>query len=259
MKSLIVANWKMNPQGGGDAKKLFTSVQTFAHKLKNVETVICPPMIYVGSLGMLVKNRKYVLGAQDCYFEREGAHTGEISPQMIFNAKARYVIVGHSELRAMGDTNEIIIKKLRAILEYPLIPIICIGEDKRDPKGLFVRAVRKQAREILDEFSETALQRLVFCYEPVWAISSHAQRACTPEECHEMIHAIRQEIADASKSSAVAISVPVLYGGSVNELNTEEFLTKGGASGLLVGRASLEVETMKSILKVAERVSKISE
>ena len=252
-KVLVVANWKMNPSRADDAKALFSDTQKVAHKLKNVETIVCPPVVYLAMLGDMVTDRNCVLGAQDTFWEHEGSYTGEVSPDMIFSTKARYIIIGHSERRAQGDTDAIIAKKVHATLQFPLIPIICIGEEERDDEGHYLKTVRNQIRSVIEGRSREDIARIVFTYEPVWAISSQHQKPCSPEECKDMIALMRREIADITGSSELAHEILILYGGSVDESNVDDFLTTGTASGVLVGRASLDAKTFGQVLTVAEK------
>ena len=252
-KVLVVANWKMNPSRADDAKALFSDTQKVAHKLKNVETIVCPPVVYLAMLGDMVTDRNCVLGAQDTFWEHEGSYTGEVSPDMIFSTKARYIIIGHSERRAQGDTDAIIAKKVHATLQFPLIPIICIGEEERDDEGHYLKTVRNQIRSVIEGRSREDIARMVFTYEPVWAISSQHQKPCSPEECKDMIALMRREIADITGSSELAHEILILYGGSVDESNVDDFLTTGTASGVLVGRASLDAKTFGQVLTVAEK------
>lgn len=255
-KILAVANWKMFPRKGTDAKKIFDGIKRTATKLKHVETVVCPPFVYLESLGERVETRNCVLGAQDAFWEHEGAFTGSVSPDMVFAAKARYVILGHSERRALGDTDEIISKKLSAVLLFPLSPIVCVGELTRDTNGAFVHTVRQQVSAALSGRTPADIARMIFAYEPVWAIGGTAKRACTPSESREMISIIRQELAKVLGDEVKAGKVSVLYGGSVNEENVEGFVLEGGADGFLVGRASQDAKTFSELLRRLERVGK---
>ncbi len=252
MKKLIIANWKMNPTRGLDARKLFKSVNTIASKLKNVETVICPPLVYLESLGELVTNRACVLGSQDAFWEHAGPFTGQVSADMIFGTKARYVIVGHSERRALGETDSDINKKIKSILQFPLIPVLCVGEISRDDDHQFVKLVKNQIRLALVDLTDEEISRVVIAYEPVWAIGSKAKKACEPADCREMSHIIKTVLADLSNSE-ITKNIPILYGGSVNSENSESYLKDGLVDGLLVGRASLDGKEFIKILKIAEK------
>lgn len=254
MKKLIVGNWKMNPVKGTDARKMFQSINRSASTMKSVETVVCPPLVYLESLGTLVTSRSCVLGAQDAFWEHAGAYTGQVSPDMVFNTKARYIIVGHSERRAMGETNEQVARKLKSILQFPLIPILCIGEKMRDDDGVYIKDIRKQLKASIEGLSPDEVARLVIAYEPVWAIGKDVKAPCTPPECREVVQVIRQVLADKLGSTELVKQVPVLYGGSVDSANAEAFLLDGLVVGLLVGRASLDPKQFVQIIKIAEKI-----
>ena len=254
-KYLIIANWKMNPTKGSEAKKMFETINAVGADLEHVETVVCPPLIYLESLGESVTSRSCVLGAQDAFWEHEGAYTGQVSPDMIFNAKARYVIVGHSEKRAMGETDEMVNKKIKSILQFPLIPVVCIGEKNRDADSNYVKELKMQTEKSLAGLSHEELSRVVLVYEPVWAISTNHGGVCTPAECAEAIQVIRQMLADIFGDVAKAQAVTIIYGGSVNETDVQGFLTDGLAAGAIVGHASLDPKEFIKILKVAEKVA----
>lgn len=253
MKKLIIANWKMNPVKGTEARKMFQGINKTASSLKNVETVVCPPLVYLESLGTLVTHRSCVLGAQDAFWEHQGSYTGQVSPDMVFNTKARYVIVGHSERRAMGETDELVAKKLKSILQFPLIPVVCIGEKKRDDDAQYIKEIKKQFKDSIAGLTLDEIKRLVIAYEPVWAIGSHAQGVCSPASCREIVQVIRQVLADVMGSTDAAKQVPVVYGGSVDTENAQGFLEDGLVQGLLIGRASLDPKGFGTILKIAEK------
>lgn len=253
-KKLVIANWKMNPTRGSEAKKIFSTIHTAASKLKNVETVVCPPLVYLESLGEVVKNRVCVLGAQDAFWEHSGAFTGQVSPDMVFNARARYVLVGHSERRAMGETDEEVNMKIRSILQFPLIPIVCVGEKKRDEESHYVKALKMQIKSSLLGLTKEEVGRLVIAYEPVWAIGTKAKRECTPGECREAVQVIRQVLADLMGDTVSARAIPIVYGGSVNERDAAGFLEDGLVQGVLVGHASLDPKEFIKILKIAEKI-----
>ena len=254
-KKLIVANWKMNPTDGKTALSWFKKIQSVAHKNnKNVETVICPPSVYLQSLQSVVTDRSCVLGAQDCFYESAGSYTGQISPEMIFNARARYAIIGHSERRELGETNEIVNKKIQKILQYPLSVILCVGEKKRSDNGAHFKEIKKQLTECLKDISIKDYERIVIAYEPIWAIGKDAKRPATAEECFEMVTVIKRSISEIINNSTVAHLVPILYGGSSNVENSKEFLTIGGASGLLVGRASLDPKEFGNMITIASKL-----
>jgi len=207
MKPIVVANWKMNPLSLAEAKKLFNSVTQGTRKIKGVTVVICPPFIYLSSLG--------ANGSQDCFFEEKGAFTGEVSVKMLKNLGCRYVIVGHSERRQyQKETDEMVNKKLKSVLEEGLKPILCIANLSQLKKSL--KGVPKEG-----------FNNLILAYEPVFAIGTG--KPCSVDKAKRMRISIKK-----------AAGVPVLYGGSVNGENAKDYIKEGGFNGLLVGGASLK-------------------
>ncbi len=250
----------MNPLKGSEAQKMFKAINAVGAKLSKVETVVCPPLVYLESLGQIVTSRSCVLGAQDAFWEHSGAYTGQVSPDMVFNTKARYVMVGHSERRAVGETDEMVNKKIKSILQFPLIPIVCVGENARDDDAQYVKTLKHQIKECLGGLSREEISRIVIAYEPVWAISSNQKKnhpvECTPAMCREIVQVIKQVVADLVGSTDIARTIPVLYGGSVNAENVEGFIKDGLVDGALVGRASLDPKEFCAVLKKVEALSR---
>lgn len=248
-KLLIVGNWKNQINSPTIAKKLFTSIQKSAHAIKSVETVICPPMIYVGHLGELVSSRSCVVGSQGIPTPSSITRTGSITPEMIFNSKARYTIIGHSEERAAGTTDAEIAESLSFILQYPITPILCVGELKRDTAHKYYAHIESQLTAALGTLNHDEITRMVIAYEPIWAIGTSAKRPCNPDECAMMVRYIRKTILDITHDTSIAQNIRILYGGSVNADNAYDYITTGEASGLLVGRASMDAKVFSEILK----------
>lgn len=258
-KKIIIGNWKMNPLTLKEAERLFNGIAKGISRIKNTEIVVCPPFLYLGNLKKLAK--KISLGAQDAFWGETGAFTGEVSAEMLYNAGVKYVILGHSERRAMlarlggGDTNEIINKKIKASLSAGLTPILCAGENVRDVDHGYFNLVKKQLQECLVGISKNSISKIIIAYEPVWAISSTLDRKdATPIDSLEMAIFIRKVLSD--KFGEEAIRVRIIYGGSVNEKSAEDFLKNGGVDGLLVGKASLDVKKFVEIINIAENLLK---
>lgn len=248
-KPLLVANWKNQISTITSAEKLFTSISKKLGTTTDIETVICPPMIYVGLLGKLVTSRNVVLGVQGLLDVAGTTQTGCITPEMVFSSRARYVIIGHSEERARGVIDTQIRETMLGILKQPLIPIICIGETARDKNHLYYEIIREQIETIFKKISPEYMRRMVIAYEPIWAIGKNAKRECTPDETMMMLQFIRKTLLDINHDIKLVQSIPIIYGGSVNPDNAKSYMNIGGADGLLVGRSSLDSKTFFSIAK----------
>ncbi len=255
---LIVGNWKMNPWRISEADALFESARAQAESLKNTTLVICPPVVFLQSFFWRLSHSgkqggKLLLGAQDTFWELEGAHTGEISPFMLSSVGAKYVIVGHSERRARGDTAEVVNKKTQVALKLGFTTILCVGEGARDEDGDYYGFIKDQILVALDKTPKRLLKQLVIAYEPLWAIGDKATHPIYPRDLYEMVIFIRKVLSD-SFGRKTADEISILYGGSVDETNAEGFLTDGHADGLLVGRASLDAKKFKQITEIAEKL-----
>ena len=250
-KKLIVANWKMNPRVEREAQERFQKIKRKAETCTKVQTVVCPPFIFLKSLSKMTTNR-CALGAQNVFWEKEGAYTGEISPAQLYDSNVSYVILGHSERRALGEVDEIIQKKIKISFEYRMNVILCIGELVRDAHGEYLSVLKNQIKHCLFKIPAKQLTRLTIAYEPVWAIGAHAKSADTPEAFFETAIFIRKVLSDLF-GKTIAFHIPILYGGSAHEGNAAGFLNEGGASGLLVGRASLDPREFNEILSIAQK------
>ncbi|MHB1118122.1 MAG: triose-phosphate isomerase family protein, partial [Minisyncoccota bacterium] len=193
-----------------------------------------------------------VIGAQNTWMENEGAYTGEISPSMLASLKISHVIIGHSERRALGESDELVNKKILAAIKAGLTAVLCVGEGERDPDGEYLKYISRQIKIALAGVAKKDLIRIVIAYEPVWAIGKHALRAASADDALEVAILIKKTLADLyGKDGGV---VPVLYGGSVDAKNAGEFLMKSHVDGLLVGRASLDPKVFGEILKSADTI-----
>ncbi len=252
-RAIIVANWKMNPASLKDAGKLFDSIAKSISNVKKTEVVICPPFIYLERLKKFSK--KISLGAQDAFWADAGAFTGEISGEMLYDIGVKYVILGHSERRALGESNIDVNKKVKAAFSSGLRPILCVGESVRDDSHSYFNLVKIQLHECLNGVSKNSISKVIIAYEPVWAISSTINRRdATSTDCQEMAIFIRKILFD--KFGSESQKVRVIYGGSANEKDAKDFLSSGGVDGLLVGRASLDAKKFVEIIKIAENLVK---
>ena len=248
---IIVGNWKMNPLTLSEAQKLFNEVAKGISGIKKTEIVICPPFLYIEKLKKLSK--KISLGAQDAFWGDVGAYTGEVSGEMLYNIGARYVILGHSERRALGENNSDVNKKIKSSLASGLRPILCVGESVRDESHSYFNLVKMQLDECLSGISKTIISKIIIAYEPIWAISSTPDRRdATPDDSREMSIFIRKILTD--KFGAEASKIRIIYGGSANEKDATDFLKNGGVDGLLPGKASLNAKKFIEIIKIAEKI-----
>jgi triosephosphate isomerase len=247
MKKIVIANWKMNPQSQKEAEVLFRAI-TKGKISKKVDVVICPPVIFLEKLKKL--SSKIALGAQNVFYEKKGAFTGEISAEMLSNLGVKYVIIGHSERRALGETNQDVNKKIKIALSFGLIPIVCIGEEERDENHEYFNIIKSQIEECFDGLNKAILSRIIIAYEPVWALSTTEDRKdATPADSLEMVIFIKKVISD--KFGGKFVMPRIIYGGSVDEKNCNDFLNNGGVVGALVGGASLNAEKFLKIINIA--------
>src|SRR3989344_2476547 len=250
-KKIIVGNWKMNPRTLKEAENLFAKVSKALPRVKKTEIVVCPPYLYLERLKKF--SRKIVLGAQDAFWEDAGAFTGEVSAEMLYNLGVRYVILGHSERRELGETDGFVNKKIRSALGAGLVPVLCVGEKERDANHEYFGAVKSQVEKCLKGVSKNLISKIIIAYEPVWAISSTSgRRDATPADSRELVIFIRKTLSDLS-SPEIAGETRVIYGGSANQRDAKDFLENGGVDGLLPGRASLDPEEFAKIVKIAEK------
>jgi len=251
---LIVGNWKMNPATLGAARKLFLDTRKEIGRKKLVSQIaVAPPFPFLSEMERLSPSQRIGLSAQDVFFESIGAHTGEVSIPMLKSVGVTSVIVGHSERRAAGESDEEIYKDIQSIFKTGVTAIICVGEKARDEHGNYFGIVEAQLRSALRDIPKTKLSQLVVAYEPVWAIGTG--KHASAEDVHEMKLFIQKIIADQFGRTAIK-KVRILYGGSVKKDNAEILLTVGQVDGFLVGGASLKPKEFSKIIHVAEAYAK---
>lgn len=246
-KKLVVANWKMNPESTAETKKIFTAVKRYAKKYRKVDLVTCPPFLYLQTLLSFTRGGVAV-GAQDCFWEPTGSYTGEVSALQLAKEKIDYCIVGHSERRELGETDEEVNKKVHALLKVRVKPIICIGEKERDRDGFYLAHIKDQIKQALKEVKQKDLINIVIAYEPIWAIGAKAKGAITGEDLYQMTIYIRKVLSDLY-THRTAFNAPILYGGSVDEFNAADIISEGEVQGFLVGRASLNPKGFEKIVQ----------
>lgn len=251
---IIVGNWKMNPQGADEAKKKYNEiVKKLVYKSGTV--VIAPPIVYLRDLYASKKgqNSALFLGVQDVFYEQAGAFTGKISPDMAVSNGAAVALIGHSEMRSAGDTDDVVNAKIHAALSARLFVIICIGEKERNDEGVHFEFIKNQLIRTLRGIKKEDASRICIAYEPVWAIGTGTSINST--DLHEMTLYIRKQLA-LDTSLKVFSTVPILYGGSVTPENAADFIIHGNADGLLIGKQSLDPGSFVAIYDSVSRVKK---
>ncbi len=244
-KVYVVGNWKLNPISLKNAKELFSEVKKTAVKVKEVNVVVIPPYLYIPEFSRFVKDEGIKLGAQNIFFEEVGPFTGEVSASVLSNFAVSYVIVGHSERRARGETDEEVNKKVKATLKKRLIPIVCVGEKERDSEGGFFTGIENQIKALTSGLESKDLAKIIIAYEPIWAIGTGKTATVSDvEEMQIFIFSVLTKLFDRK----VAEKIPLLYGGSVNAGNAKILHKEGGMNGFLVGGASLKASEFTKII-----------
>ena len=255
----LVGNWKMNPSRSDDARRIVAAYKKVSAKLNRTFVVACPPFVYISFVASKkkksAKNSKkpanISAGAQNVFFESEGAYTGEVSAKMLRDIGVSYVIVGHSERRKMGETDEMVSRKAAAVVSAGLCPIVCVGEATHDADGAYLGLIKEQLKNSLAGIPKSAVSKLIIAYEPIWAIG--AKEAMQSEQIRETALFIKKTIADIFGRDA-GLDLPVLYGGSVNWRNAGDILRVGGVQGLLVGRESVNIPGFVELAKAVDAV-----
>lgn len=246
---LVIGNWKMNPQTDTVAKRLATEIKKALARQDDVEVVLTPPAPFLGIVHAVRGGGKvFALGAQNVHPERLGAHTGEVSIPMLQSFDVRYVIVGHSERRKAGETEEAVHAKIDAVIKAGMHAVLCVGEVKRDHAAQYLSDIERQVRTACAGLSRAKLAHLIVAYEPVWAIGTG--QTATPEDVHEMRLFIEKTLSDLYGRN-YAQKVRILYGGSVQDKNAGELMQNGMIDGFLVGGASLSAKEFSGIVKAA--------
>jgi len=241
---LIVANWKAYVETLEKAKRLYAAGKRIA-AAGHHDIVLAPPAPYLGLLASA--NRSNVeFASQDVSETLGGAATGEMTAAAVASVKAAYAIIGHSERRALGESDAEILEKVRHALAHGLTPILCIGERERDPEASYLAFLRKQIQSVYEPLSPKERAAIVLAYEPIWAIGKSAADAITPTDLNEMVLYLRKVLGEYLKSPGKA---RILYGGSVEPGNARALAAGSGIEGFLVGRASTDTQAFGALAK----------
>ncbi len=250
-KKIIVGNWKMNVATVKEAQAIVRTVKKKTLAIRKTDVVFCPPAVYFADLKKSVQgSKKYRLGAQNVSSEEKGSFTGEISATLVKQFGVSHVILGHSERRKMGETDEMIGKKVREVLRMKMTPIFCIGETVRNDDGDYLQFIKGQITKVLRGLSNAEISEVIIAYEPVWAIG--ATQAMGTHDIHEMTLYIKKCLREIFKEYGGQVAI--LYGGAVNTENALEIVTDGFVDGLLIGRDSLEPQNFVDIIKMVDAI-----
>ncbi len=251
-KPLIAGNWKMNLTLQ-EAIDLAAALKSNVGSLEDVGVLVCPPFVYLAAVGQVLKGSPIKLGAQDMYFQEQGAFTGEISGGMLKEVACESVILGHSERRhILGEDDALINRKVGSAIQQGLHPILCVGEllEQRE-EGSTEKVLTTQVEKGLAGLSADEFRRVTVAYEPVWAIGTG--RTATPEQAQEAQALIRSLVEKLSDRNC-AQSMMILYGGSVKPDNIAELAGQPDIDGALVGGASLKADSFSAIIRSTREV-----
>lgn len=248
-QKIVVGNWKMNPRTLAEAIDCAKKIARNLPK-KSPLVMLAVPHLFIREVHKAVKIK---IGMQSIATEQEGSHTGLCSAPQGISVGAAFTIIGHSEERGRGLSDESISKQVQTACALKLPFILCIGESVRDFEGQYLEIISTQLQKALEKVSPKHIPLITIAYEPVWAIGKNAVQSATPSECLETLIFIRRMLADtfgAKRSS----SIKLLYGGSVDKDNAASFVKEGGADGLLVGRESLKPKNFTDIINLVGQV-----
>lgn len=265
-KKIIIANWKNHPESLGQAKEILESIGNYLGNLEeqSFSLIICPPFVFTEEVAKVLESTslgsRVSLGAQDIAPDDETALTGEVSGAMLKKLNVRYAIVGHSERRwKLGESDEIVNRKLKAVLRNEMIPVVCVGERERN--GGYKEFLKNQIETTFAGLAADDVSKCIIAYEPVWAISTNPDaKPDNPEETIKIFDFIKDTLIEnwnfQSEAGTFALKIEnlpkILYGGSVTDKNSQDFLSHREINGILVGGASVRKEEFISILaKVA--------
>lgn len=239
----------MNPQSVEDAKEIASEVKKAMKSVKKTEVVLCPPSVFLSTLSK-TKQANLFLGAQNINSEVSGSFTGEVSFSQVLEFGVEFVIVGHSERRKSGETDEMINKKVKAVVNAKMTAVVCVGESTRDHNGDYFDFIKNQIVTALKDVSKKSIEKVVIAYEPIWAIG--AKDAMTPSDLHEMSIFIKKVLKDLY--GPFSEDVRIIYGGSVDKVNAESLVRDGNVAGLLVGRESLKPKDFIQTIKLIDSI-----
>jgi len=252
-KRLVIGNWKKYIESADAALELAKGLKRKTRGLAGVDVAVAPPMPFVAAVAKTLESSPIKVGAQAVSGTEGAPHTGEASAAMLKSIGVNFAIVGHSERRAMGETNDSVHRQLVEAASAGLMPVLCVGELEHNAEGAHFSFIEEQLRSALAG-AQSLAGKLVVAYEPVWAIGKRADQAPSAATVREMAIFIRKTLAEVLSRQA-ALKVPVLYGGAVEAENAPTLITDGDVAGFLVGHASVDLDQFVSIVKAASKSS----
>ena len=250
-KTIIAGNWKMN-KTATETKKFAEDLKAVMPKAKWCDVVVCVPSVNIPAAIKAFKDLRVSVGAQNLFYEREGAYTGEVSADMLRDLGVKYVIIGHSERRQnFGETDFTVNKKVRAALAAGLHPIICVGESLQQRElGITMELIALQVKSALAGVPADKLRKCVIAYEPIWAIGTG--KTATAEQAAEVCTFIRTTVRHLY-GARIARAITIQYGGSMKPANAAQLLSQSDIDGGLIGGASLQANDFVEIVNAANQ------
>lgn len=250
-RKIVVGNLKMNMETISMRENyLKDSDYAFKNLTSDIDVVLCPQTLYIERFLQYFQKTNVKIGSQDCFWETYGSYTGQVSPKTIKSIGVNYAIIGHSERRDLGESDEQVAKKCAAALRVGLIPIVCVGYTDNIKDETI--AIGDSIKSILNEVSNEELHKIIFAYEPVWAIGSG--KIPSTDDIHTMVIYIKKLIMNNLVNTSE--SVKILYGGSVSPENISNIMLESHVDGVLVGGVSLQIERFAQVIKIINNLVK---
>lgn len=239
----------MNPQSVSDAKEIAGEVKKAMKLFRKTDVVLCPPFVFLPPLSSIPKGSLF-LGAQNAHHEVSGSFTGGVSFSQLYQFGVEYVIVGHSERRKAGESDELINKKIKSVINAKMTAVVCVGESVRDHNGEYFDFIKNQIISAFKDVSKKSVEKVVIAYEPIWAIG--VKEAMNTRDLHEMSIFIKKVLKDLYGPFSEDVSI--VYGGSVDKVNADSLIREGNVSGFLIGRESLKPKDFIEIIKSVDNI-----
>lgn len=253
----VVANWKMYTDTRGGIALTREIVRRYRGKETMPEVVVCPGFLALGEIKKVISRGRMHIGAQDVFWMDDGPHTGSVAPKMLKEIGCEYVIVGHSERRQeLGETNEMIARKIDAAVKAGLKAILCVGENLEEREnGSMEKVVEFELRGALEKISSRSMESVIIAYEPIWALSEKGHGSASVQDVLDALSFVRKMLVDISAKGGKDVSL--LYGGSVDMENAYSFLREDSIDGVLVGSASVKINHICGIIDSALKAMRV--